>query len=577
MAKQTTAKADSSLPASGAPQLLEMQPGQLTVFTLIGRGRFKTVSSGRHSRHGIVAAVQYKSESHRNEVKILSHLIKSGGHANIIEVYGCRREPSGFMMAEELSTFGSVRSVLQDPELGPMITLGHKLHMARQFAEAVSFLESAYVVHADLACRNFLVFQLEEEPKRTKVKLTDFISSLVLKDNVDHIVKKMPQATRWCAPETIASNTWSYKTDVWSVGATLWELFADGAVPWTNYSKRSEVARKLQELDVLFAYPGSRADLSEDFPAPQPHMCPTAVHNIVLSCLQPNASARPSSQELAVILKRNQLPSTSPPSSQVVHERGKVLARPLSARAQEWRMHAQESSVVMYPNGTANHQQGLFPLRKEASPSSEQHEKHQEWCSMPPQQTPFSMDLLANAFERLEGESSSSKPCSYLPTPPTRCSSVECQSVDSFDIGSGLQSFRDDDASLTTLSRRASTDRSNPAKMTAHGLETLGNMRTLLASGELPRNAESIENMKAFLSSPEAVCGLGAEKLLTLRRMLSAAQEGAKSQVLPGKIVACDTLLPLFNTWVSTPGCLVRDPMAKRVIMHPRATTTCAA
>jgi len=137
-----------------------------------------------------------------------------------------------------------------------MVTLHHKLHMAAQFAEAAAFLESLRVVHTDIACRNFLVFRLEMDPERTKVKLTDFTSTLCLPTNADYIVKKMPQATRWCAPEAVASNTWSCKSDVWSLGATLWEFFADGLAPWTNYSKRGDVTKKLQELAESLACPG---------------------------------------------------------------------------------------------------------------------------------------------------------------------------------------------------------------------------------------------------------------------------------------------------------------------------------
>merc|ERR1719424_7528 len=260
--------------------------------------------------------------------------------------------------------FGSVRAVLQEEDLTSLVTLDHKLHMAAQFAEAASFLESLRIVHADLACRNFLVFQLDEDPAKTNVKLTDFMVAMCLPANSDDIVKKMPMATRWCAPETVAASTWSCKTDVWSLGATLWELFADGLVPWTSYTKRGDVSKKLQELAESLS--PRLADLSEDFPIPESGMCPDEARTAMMACLQPNPRARPSSKQVASTFKQIVEPSSedlevaswsSPTPASPAQEPASTCTTPKRLRLPAQEPTSPEKSISVHRN-SPDKQQG---------------------------------------------------------------------------------------------------------------------------------------------------------------------------------------------------------------------------
>jgi len=311
---------------------LEKVDEALTVGSQIGQGRFKNVYAGHHRQHGSVAVLRIPSDKKRNEVRMLALLAKMENSCLYIpEVFGALQDPSGdLLVAQELSMLGSVRSALQDANLASILTPQHRLHVAAQLAGAIGFLEAARIIHTDVACRNVLLFQLEKDaPELTSAKLTDFGFGTCLPTDADHVILKQPQATRWCAPETVMSNKWSDKTDIWSLGVALWELFSGEATPWTRLSKRSEVAKRLRELapnesdgkpTMTRRAPAPencpqreltkrlrelahRDMISEEFPAPEDGVYSLVAHTTVLSCLRVDADMRPLASSIALVFE----------------------------------------------------------------------------------------------------------------------------------------------------------------------------------------------------------------------------------------------------------------------------------
>ena len=43
-------------------------------------------------------------------------------------------------------------------------------------------------------------------------------------------------AIKWTAPEGVLGASYSSASDVWSCGITMWEVFSDGANPWSGQS-----------------------------------------------------------------------------------------------------------------------------------------------------------------------------------------------------------------------------------------------------------------------------------------------------------------------------------------------------
>ena len=97
----------------------------------------------------------------------------------------------------------------------------------------MGFLEQNKIVHGDLAARNILLAK-----ERSIAKVSDFGLSSYLYSSVEELSEAssgMP--VRWMAPEVITRRQITNKSDVWSFGVLMWEIFSLGAVPYPDVSK----------------------------------------------------------------------------------------------------------------------------------------------------------------------------------------------------------------------------------------------------------------------------------------------------------------------------------------------------
>uniref|UniRef100_A0A8C4T333 IL2 inducible T cell kinase n=1 Tax=Erpetoichthys calabaricus TaxID=27687 RepID=A0A8C4T333_ERPCA len=104
------------------------------------------------------------------------------------------------------------------------------LGMCLDVCEGMAYLERANFIHRDLAARNCLVGENYE------VKVSDFgMTRFVLDDQyTSSLGSKFP--VKWSAPEVIQYSKFSSKSDVWSFGVVMWEVFSEGKMPYENRS-----------------------------------------------------------------------------------------------------------------------------------------------------------------------------------------------------------------------------------------------------------------------------------------------------------------------------------------------------
>ena len=98
-------------------------------------------------------------------------------HPHIVRTYGLvydnNQETNAIMLLQEHAPLGSLFDFLQDQVEMPNEQILIEIFL--QIIDAMIFLSFNNVVHADLACRNVLVFRFDEKnPRQIVVKVTDF-------------------------------------------------------------------------------------------------------------------------------------------------------------------------------------------------------------------------------------------------------------------------------------------------------------------------------------------------------------------------------------------------------------------
>nr|XP_020477641.1 ALK tyrosine kinase receptor-like [Monopterus albus] len=213
-------------------------------------------------------------------------IISKFSHQNIVRCIGVSLQAMPRFILLELMAGGDLKTFLRETrprlEHPSSLTIVDLLNVARDIAKGCQYLEENQFIHRDIAARNCLLTC--KEPGRI-AKIGDFgMARDIYRASYYRKGGRAMLPVKWMPPEAFMEGIFTSKTDTWSFGVLLWEIFSLGYMPYPSRSN--------QEV-LEFVTNGGRMD--------PPKNCPGPVYRIMTQSWQHQPEDRPN---FSTILER---------------------------------------------------------------------------------------------------------------------------------------------------------------------------------------------------------------------------------------------------------------------------------
>ncbi|XP_075037505.1 mitogen-activated protein kinase kinase kinase 19 [Mixophyes fleayi] len=253
---------------------------------VLGKGAYGTVYRGLTSQGELIAAKQVTlhgsdpavAEKEYKKLQEEVDLLKTLKHVNIVGYLGTCLQDTVVTIFMEFVPGGSISSILR--HFGPLqesVISKYTSHIL----QGIAYLHENRVVHRDIKGNNVMLMP------NGVIKLIDFgcakrLNGLSMNGTQWEMLKSMHGTPYWMAPEVICESGHGEKSDIWSIGCTVFEM-ATGKPPLAHMNK----------LAAMF-YIGSKKGLMPTLPG---HFSKRA-RTFVDLCLTRDQEDRPFAEQL---------------------------------------------------------------------------------------------------------------------------------------------------------------------------------------------------------------------------------------------------------------------------------------
>jgi len=242
----------------------------------IGKGEFGDVMLGVYKGEKVAVKIMKELEDKRlNQFLAEADVMMSLKHENLVCLKGVVVEPKSWKIVTEFMTKGSLLEYLRSRGR-QYVTRMHQIKFALDTCRGMAYLESKSIIHRDLAARNVLISE------KDSAKVSDF--GLAIQDDTFLDSGKLP--VKWTAPEALKEHKFTSKSDMWSFGVLLWEIYSFGRVPYPRIPI-NDVVKYVEKNNKMEA----------------PEGCPDSIYNIMLSAWNLSAVQRPTFNEIYYTLE----------------------------------------------------------------------------------------------------------------------------------------------------------------------------------------------------------------------------------------------------------------------------------
>ncbi|XP_037397351.1 tyrosine-protein kinase Tec [Pygocentrus nattereri] len=256
----------------------EINPSELTFMKELGSGQFGVVRLGKwRALHKVaIKAIREGAMSEEDfieEAKVMMNL----SHPKLVQLYGVCTQQNPIYLVTEFMELGCLLNYIRQRRgtFGPQ----NLLSICHDISQGMQYLEENHFIHRDLAARNCLVNDSHV------VKVSDFgMARYVIDDQyTSSSGAKFP--VKWSPPEVFNFCKYSSKSDVWSFGVLMWEVFTEGKMPFEKNLNHEVVTMVTQGYRLY-----------------RPKMATPYIHDIMKLCWQERPEERPSFAQISMMI-----------------------------------------------------------------------------------------------------------------------------------------------------------------------------------------------------------------------------------------------------------------------------------